>query len=74
VAAVKVFINPGVDGGQKGCTGHARCAAMAGEFYDVDDDGYALHRGETVDVPPELEKAAAYGAQVCPERAIQLSE
>jgi ferredoxin len=71
---MKVYIDPGVDGGQQGCTGHARCAAMAGEFYDVDDNGYALRRGDTVEVPHELEKAAAYGAQVCPERAIHLRE
>ncbi|MBW0103453.1 ferredoxin [Pseudonocardia sp. KRD-291] len=47
---------------------------MAGEFYEVDDDGYAIHRGETVDVPAGLEDAARYGAGVCPERVIQIEE
>jgi ferredoxin len=71
---VKIHVKLGIDGGQQGCTGHARCAVMAGEFYDVDDEGYNVHRGETVDVPPELEAAARYGAQVCPERAIVIEE
>lgn len=71
---MKVHIEVGVDGGQQGCTGHGRCAMMAGEFYDVDDDGYAIHRGETVDVPAGLEDAARYGARVCPERVIQIQE
>ncbi|WP_308252090.1 ferredoxin [Pseudonocardia sp. KRD291] len=71
---MKVHIEVGVDGGQQGCTGHGRCAMMAGEFYEVDDDGYAIHRGETVDVPAGLEDAARYGAGVCPERVIQIEE
>ena len=67
---MKVHINVGEDGGQQGCTGHARCAAMAGDFYEVDDDGYNVHRGQTVDVPPGMAETARYGAMVCPERAI----
>jgi ferredoxin len=67
---VKAFIKAGIDGGQQGCTGHGRCAVMAGEVYDIDDNGYNLNRGETIDVPPGLEAAARYGAEVCPERAI----
>ena len=43
---------------------------MAGEFYEVDEDGYNVHRGETLDVPAGLESVATFGAQVCPERAI----
>jgi len=71
---VKVHIKLGVDGGQQGCTGHGRCAVMAGEFYELDDNGYNLHRGETIDVPPGLEETARYGAMVCPERAILIEE
>lgn len=71
---MKAHIKLGFDGGQQGCTGHARCAVMAGEFYEVDDNGYNVHRGETVEVPPDLEKAALYGAKVCPERAILIEE
>ena len=71
---MKAHIKLGFDGGQQGCTGHGRCAVMAGELYEVDDDGYNLHRGSTIDVPPGLEDAARYGAKVCPERAIVLEE
>jgi ferredoxin len=71
---VKVHIDMGVDGGQQGCTGHGRCAVMAGEFYELDDNGYNLHRGDTVDVPPGLERTARYGASACPERAIHIEE
>ena len=71
---MKVHIAMGVDGGQRGCTGHGRCAMMAGEFYEVDDDGYALLRGQTVDVPAGLEEKARYGAKVCPERVIEIQE
>jgi ferredoxin len=71
---MKVHIKLGDDGGQQGCTGHGRCAAMAGDFYEVDDDGYNIHRGETVDVPQELAETARFGATVCPERAIVIED
>lgn len=67
---MKVHIRLGVDGGQQGCTGQGRCAVLAGEFYEVDDNGYNIHRGETIDVPAGLEETARFGASVCPERAI----
>jgi ferredoxin len=38
-----------------------------------DDNGYNLHRGQTLDVPAEFESAAAFGAEVCPERAITIA-
>ena len=69
---MKVHIDEGVDGGQQGCTGHARCAMMAGECYEVDDNGYNTHRGETIEVPLGLEEVARYGEVVCPERAIHV--
>jgi ferredoxin len=47
---------------------------MAGDFYELDDNGYNIHRGETLDVPPGLEEAARYGAKVCPERVIRIEE
>jgi ferredoxin len=71
---VKVHIKVGVDGGQQGCTGHARCAVMAGDFYEVDDEGYNLQRGKTLDVPPDLEVTARYGARLCPEQAIVIED
>ena len=71
---MKVHIRLGVDGGQQGCTGHGRCAIMAGDLYEVDDEGYNVHRGDTIDVPAGLESTARYGARVCPERAIVIEE
>jgi ferredoxin len=71
---VKVHIKIGVDGGQQGCTGHGRCAVAAGEFYNVDDEGYNIYRGKTVDVPEGFEELARYGAQACPERAIRIED
>jgi ferredoxin len=52
------------------CTGHGRCAAVAAEFYKLDDNGYNAERGNTVDVPAGLEATAKHGARHCPERAI----
>jgi ferredoxin len=71
---MKVHIKEGVEGGQQGCTGHGRCAAMAGDFYDVDDEGFNIHRGETVDVAEGLEQTARDGAKACPERAIIIED
>lgn len=47
---------------------------MAGDLYEVDDEGYNVHRGDTIDVPAGLESTARYGARVCPERAIVIEE
>lgn len=74
MSAVKAHIAIGVDGGQQGCTGHGRCAVMAGEVYSLDDDGYNVARGSYVEVPPGLEEKARYGAKVCPERVITIEE
>lgn len=74
MSAVKAYIAEGVDGGQQGCTGHGRCAVMAGEVYELDDDGYNVARGSFVEVPPGLEEKARYGAKVCPERVITIEE
>jgi len=60
----------GKDGGQQGCTGHGRCAVMAGEVYSLDDNGYNIHRGQTLEVPRGLEESARLGVRVCPEGAI----
>lgn len=54
------------------CSGHARCAATAPEFYVLDDDGYL--RMPEANVPAELESAARRGARACPERAIEIIE
>lgn len=71
---MRAHIAIGVDGGQRGCTGHGRCAVMADDVYEVDEDGYNIARGGYVDVPPGLEDSARYGAKVCPERVITIEE
>ncbi len=65
---MKVKIDAGL------CTGHGRCWVYAKEVYDLDDNGYAAQRGNTLDVPVEHEAAARLGASNCPERAIQIIE
>jgi ferredoxin len=50
------------------CQGHARCAALAPEVFELDDLGNVATRSGTV--PPDLEDHARLGAQACPERAL----
>lgn len=54
------------------CVGHARCAAVAPEIYELDDDGYI--KAEEIDVPPGKEDSARRGARACPERIITVEE
>ena len=54
------------------CVGHARCAAVAPDIYQLDDDGYIAQ--EEIDVPPGKEKEAIRGARACPERIIMVEE
>ena len=54
------------------CSGHARCAAVAPEVYELNDDGY-IGFSEKV-VPAGLEAQAQRGARACPERAITVVE
>ena len=55
------------------CTGHARCAALAPDVYELDDDGYNAMDGE-LEVSSGLEKQARDGADGCPERALTITE
>jgi ferredoxin len=54
------------------CSGHARCAAIAGDIYRLDDNGYCIADGDSV--PEGQEALAQRGARACPERAITLVE
>ncbi|MGB8365252.1 MAG: ferredoxin [Rhizomicrobium sp.] len=54
------------------CVGHARCAAVAPEIFQLDDDGYIAQ--EEIDVPPGKEDIARRGARACPERIITVEE
>ena len=52
------------------CSGHARCAAVGPDLYELDDLGYnALTE---LEVPAGMEKQAQDGVAACPERAITL--
>jgi ferredoxin len=44
----------------------------APDVFDLDEDGFNSAAGTTVEVPAEHEDAAAEGANVCPEQAIQV--
>ncbi|NGO72958.1 ferredoxin [Streptomyces boncukensis] len=58
-----------VDAGR--CMGHAMCESLAGEVYEVTDDGFN-EMGE-FEVPEELRAVAVRGASACPEGAIALT-
>jgi ferredoxin len=65
---MKISIDAGL------CSGHGRCAILADEVYELDDDGYNAHRGSVVAVPDGHESEARFGAENCPERAIEILE
>jgi ferredoxin len=54
------------------CSGHARCAAVAPQIYELDDIGYNTMSERTI--APEDEQLARRGARACPERAIEIIE
>jgi ferredoxin len=54
------------------CVGHARCAAVAPDIYELDENGYIAQA--EIDVPPGKEKEAVRGARACPERIITIEE
>jgi ferredoxin len=54
------------------CVGHARCAAVAPEIYDLDENGYLAAEEKTV--ADEMRPQAIRGMRACPERAISISE
>lgn len=57
---------------KNGCVGNARCQAVAGELYPLDDEGYIAIEG--FEVAPGHEEAARRGARACPERIIFVEE
>jgi ferredoxin len=54
------------------CAGHARCAAIAEQLFELDANGYIGF--EEKQVPPELQELARRGVRACPERALKLQE
>jgi ferredoxin len=54
------------------CVGNARCAAVAGDLFPLDENGYIAV--EEIDVPPGMEESAERGARACPERIIVIEK
>ena len=54
------------------CVGNARCFAVAGDLYPLDDDGYIDTEG--FEVPEGSEALARRGARACPERIIHIED
>jgi ferredoxin len=55
------------------CQGHARCAALAPELFQLDDYGTSSAIGDGT-VSPELERKAKLAVANCPEYAVEVSE
>ncbi len=53
------------------CQGHARCWDVCPEVFSLDEQGHALVVVD--DVPVELITKVREAADLCPERAIELS-
>jgi ferredoxin len=51
-----------------GCVGHARCAAVAPEVYELDANGFNVTAEKDVD--ESLGAQAVRGMRACPERII----
>lgn len=54
------------------CTGHGRCYSIAPNVFSSDDEGFCAQRGTTFEVQPELTDDAQFGADSCPEGAIDV--
>ena len=55
------------------CQGHARCAALAPELFELDELGNAREKGDGT-VPPALAGKADLAKANCPELAIEVIE
>ena len=63
---MKIVIN------KEHCAGHARCNAVAGALFPLDEAGYIATLGFTV--PVGQEAPARRAARACPERIIAVIE
>ena len=66
-SVIKVRVN------RRRCQGHARCAALAPELFELDDFGEGRAIGDGV-VPPDLHDRAHLAKANCPESAIGIEE
>lgn len=55
---------------QERCVGHARCATVSPELFELNDNGYIDSNG--FDVPDGMDAQAQRGARACPERIISI--
>ncbi|MBO9376640.1 ferredoxin [Sphingomonas histidinilytica] len=55
-----------------GCVGHARCAAVAPEVYELDENGFNVTAEK--EVPEALRAQAVRGMRACPERIISIEQ
>jgi ferredoxin len=54
------------------CVGHARCAAVAPEIFELNDDGFNMTAERDVD--ESLRAQAIRGMRACPERIISVHD
>ncbi len=54
------------------CAGHARCAALAPDVYELDENGFNVTAEKEVD--PALRAQAIRGMRACPERIISIDD
>jgi ferredoxin len=67
VPALKVKVD------RERCQGHARCAALAPELFELDELGNAREKGDG-SVPEALVEKAWLAKANCPEEAIEIEE
>jgi ferredoxin len=53
------------------CAGHARCAAVADQLFELDSNGYIAFQEK--DVPAGAEELARRGVRACRERALKIA-
>ena len=53
------------------CQGHARCAALAPDLFDLDDNGFGVVRPGCENAPAD-DPQARLAIDNCPEQAIML--
>lgn len=62
---MRLTIDPGL------CQGHARCATLAPELFDLDENGFGIVRSGCENVP-DGDQQALLAVDNCPEQAIAL--
>jgi ferredoxin len=63
---VRVHVDP------QRCQGHARCAALAPEVFELDENGFSTTRDTPVS--PALQVDAGKAVRSCPEEAITVAD